>query len=166
LDTGEVTTIAGKAGESAVVDGFGSAARFSSPEALWGDGTFLYVADRRRIRRIRIADGDVTTFAGPVADIVGQSTDGIGNQAIFQYIRGIWGDGTRLFVTDFAAVRAVNLGTREVRTIAGDARSSEYVDGIGTAARFRDISAIWGTARICTSAMRDAYAKSRSPLMQ
>jgi hypothetical protein len=143
LATGEVTTLAGKAGEPAVIDGFGSAARFFYPQSVWGDGTFLYVAEIRRIRRIRIADAHVTTFAGPIAEIFGHS-DGIGDQATFSYIRGIWGDGTRLFVADLVAIRSVNLVTREVRTIAGDLNSAGYVDAVGTAARFRDVSAIWG----------------------
>ncbi|MBI4471030.1 MAG: hypothetical protein HY646_00070, partial [Acidobacteria bacterium] len=144
LDTGEVTTVAGEAGEAAVVDGVGSAARFYYPQSVWGDGTFLYVAEIRRIRRIRIADGQVTTFAGPGVETTGRSDDGIGDQATFQYIRGIWGQGTRLFVSDLTTIRTVDLTTREVRTIAGDPRIEGYVDGTGMSARFRDIGAIWG----------------------
>jgi len=45
IATGGVTTLAGVDGESGTADGLGSAARFSLPTGLWGDGTDLYVTD-------------------------------------------------------------------------------------------------------------------------
>ena len=61
-----VTTFAGKAGSSGSTDDTGTAALFNSPSAITTDGTNLYVADsgNNTIRKIVIASGAVTTFAG------------------------------------------------------------------------------------------------------
>jgi sugar lactone lactonase YvrE len=50
-----VTTLAGTAGSSGSADGTGSAARFSSPEGITTDGTYLYVTDtaNNTIRKIQ-----------------------------------------------------------------------------------------------------------------
>jgi hypothetical protein len=64
--TGAVTTIAGKAGESAEYDGIGGAARFSGPMAVATDnGGNVFVLEADNIREIT-PTGLVTTFAGPV----------------------------------------------------------------------------------------------------
>lgn len=79
---GDVTTIAGKAGEYGHTDGIGANARFSSPYGLAIDAasTFLYVGDHANdvVRKIELATGMVTTIAGN-----GQPTsiDGRGLQA-------------------------------------------------------------------------------------
>jgi sugar lactone lactonase YvrE len=62
---GVVTTIAGKAGESAEFDGIGSAARFSQPVAVATDSAGnVLVLEADNIRQITPA-GVVTTIAGP-----------------------------------------------------------------------------------------------------
>jgi hypothetical protein len=55
LATGEVTTVAGSAGNSGFTDGTSNAAKLSNPEGITTDGAFLYVADRdnNSIRKIR-----------------------------------------------------------------------------------------------------------------
>lgn len=64
---GKVTTIAGT-GVTGFVDGEGGSAQFSAPVgvALNKKGTVLYVADRdnQRIRKIRLSDNRVSTYAG------------------------------------------------------------------------------------------------------
>jgi streptogramin lyase len=66
LKGGNVTTPFGKAGEAGALDGTGTAARFNLPLDLLYDAGFLYVADSGNgaIRRIELASGAVTTFAG------------------------------------------------------------------------------------------------------
>jgi hypothetical protein len=92
---GDVTTIAGKAGEYGNADGIGVNARFSSPYGLAIDaaGTHLYVGDHANdvIRKIALATAMVTTIAGN-----GQPTsiDGRGLQA------GIPGPGSMAFDKD------------------------------------------------------------------
>ena len=65
LSTGRITTIAG--GSNGFANGIGLSARFNTPKgiALRGDSV-LFVADagNNRIRKIRLSDLSVTTFAG------------------------------------------------------------------------------------------------------
>lgn len=63
IATGAVSTVAGSAGSTGLVDGPGSAARFFFPTGITTDGTNLYVAEpnNNAIRRIVIAAGAVTT---------------------------------------------------------------------------------------------------------
>lgn len=79
---GDVTTIAGLAGEFGYADGVGDKARFSAPYGLAIDATnsHLYVGDtgNDRIRKIELATGTVTTIAG---NGEGASVDGVGLQA-------------------------------------------------------------------------------------
>ncbi|MCH6198943.1 YDG domain-containing protein [Aquiflexum sp. LQ15W] len=69
---GEVTTLAGTAGQANFTDGIGAAARFRNPTALALDPTdkFLYIADRlnHRIRMLDLTTGAVTTLAGTGTD--------------------------------------------------------------------------------------------------
>jgi hypothetical protein len=66
IAAGQVTTLAGTAGQTGAVDGVGAAARFNFPVGIASDGTNLYVADllNATIRQIVIATGQVTTLAG------------------------------------------------------------------------------------------------------
>ncbi|PYS07352.1 MAG: hypothetical protein DMG17_30850, partial [Acidobacteria bacterium] len=66
--TAEVTTVAGEPALPGSDDGPGVMARFSSPQSVWGDGNYLYVADYSAIRRLRISDGEVSTLAGSTSD--------------------------------------------------------------------------------------------------
>lgn len=93
ITTGAVTTLAGSAGETGIVDGTGSVARFNSPIGLTTDGTNLYVADSRSnsIRKVAIATGVVTTT-------IPGSTATTNSPLTFPL--GITSDGTTLFVAD------------------------------------------------------------------
>jgi sugar lactone lactonase YvrE len=68
LATGQVTTLAGTAGQAGSTDGTGAAARFNQPEAGGFDPATgsLYVADSlsNAVRKIDVASGVVTTVVG------------------------------------------------------------------------------------------------------
>lgn len=144
LSTGIVSSLAGYGWELGSVDGIGTAARFATPTGITTDGTNLYVTDTlsHTIRKVVIATGEVTTFAGsqtygfPVVD-------GIGTSATFFQPKGITSDGTNLFVTDYEAIRKIVISTGEVTTLAGSPIGVGGVtDGVGTAARFAEPAGI------------------------
>jgi len=135
---GTVTTFAGSIGNPGSADGTGSNARFQNPTSLAVDSAGnLYVADQGNctIRRVSPA-GVVTTLAGLAG--VAANTDGVGNQARFNYPAGIaLGSSGYLFVADQSGCTIRRVGPKgEVTTIAGlpSARGSQ--DGVGSAARF------------------------------
>jgi hypothetical protein len=84
LETGESEVFAGTNLDD-YVDATGEEARFRLPSGIWGDDVSLYVADygNQAIRSIDLGSGAVTTFA----NLSGTP-------------RGIWSDGTHVFVTD------------------------------------------------------------------
>jgi hypothetical protein len=136
--TGSVSTLAGIAGNQGSSDGNGVAARFAVIGGATTDGTNIYVADsvNGTIRKIVIATGDVSTFAGTAG--ANGSTDGIGIAARFGRPIGITTDGTNLYATDTNTVRKISISTRAVTTLAGTAGSNGSSDGTGAAARFGD----------------------------
>ena len=134
---GQVTTLAGSAGNPGSANGTGSAARFRFP---WGiaaapDGT-LYVSDKDNhvIRRIT-PQGEVTTFAG----ISGSSgTEDGTSGARFTFPRGLALDGSgNLFVADTNnhVIRRIT-PQGAVTTLAGGKRAAGSSDGFGDQARF------------------------------
>jgi hypothetical protein len=135
-----VTTFAGKAGTSGSTDDTGTAALFNSPSAITSDGTNLYVADsgNHTIRKIVIAKGTVTTFAGTAG--TSGSSDGTGTAALFNSPSGITTDGTNLYVADSGnnTIRKIVIATGEVTTLAGTAGTSGSVNGTGTVALFNN----------------------------
>jgi sugar lactone lactonase YvrE len=144
IATGAVTTLAGTAGFSGSTDATGADARFSYPIGITTDGTNLYVADfnNHTIRKIVIATGVVTTFAG-TAGISG-TTDATGADARFNGPLGITTDGTNLFVSDFnnRTIRKIVIATGAVTTLAGTAGISGSADGTGADARFHSPGSI------------------------
>ena len=64
--TAEVTTLAGSGSQGSEDSDTGTSATFKQPHGITTDGTNLYVADsfNQTIRKIVIATGEVTTFAG------------------------------------------------------------------------------------------------------
>ncbi|MCU0292904.1 MAG: hypothetical protein MUF10_13080, partial [Thermoanaerobaculaceae bacterium] len=114
--TGEVTTLAGRAGSYGSVDGVG---------------------EDHTIRRIVVATGEVTTLAGRAGSY--GSDDGLGEDARFNGPSGVAVDGSgHLFVADTSnhKIRRIVVATGEVTTLAGTAGSSGPADGTGAAARF------------------------------
>jgi hypothetical protein len=149
FSTFEVSTVAGLPAVSGTDDGTATTARFWSPQSVSGDGNYLYITDfYGAIRRVRISDGETSTFAGiPVYPIFqNPSTDGIGATARFNVPSGIWGDGKNLYVVDRRGyvIRKMVIATGEVTTIAGAVGVSAAVDGTRDQARFESPGGIWG----------------------
>jgi hypothetical protein len=71
---------------------------FSSLDALWGDGSTLYVVDGSTIRTVDAITGETHTIAGNVK-IIG-TEDRSGSDARFTRPSGIWGDSRTLYVAD------------------------------------------------------------------
>ncbi len=122
---GDVTTLAGS-GVEGFVDGFGTAARFSSPVGIAVDASgSVYVADSRnmRIRKIT-ATGQVSTLtdvpADPLRDPSGVAVDGSGTVYV--------ADSSNQRIRKIAASGAIT-------TLAGDGTEG-FSDGTGVAARF------------------------------
>jgi hypothetical protein len=116
-------------------------------------GPNLFVADRGNwtIRKVDIATGAVTTFAGMVG--LHGSVDGTGTAARFNGPCGVTTDGTDLFVADTGnyTVRKLVISTGGVTTIAGTAGVSGIVetvavsgsaDGTGAAATFNGLAGV------------------------
>jgi sugar lactone lactonase YvrE len=130
ISTGAVTTIAGGGSgynascslnyaKPGSLDGTGLAASFSTPNWISSDGTNLYISDQanRKIRKLVIATGVVTTLAGSG---VSGYVDGAGSTATFSSPQGITTDGTNLYVVDGSKIRIVSINTGTVTTLALD----------------------------------------------
>ena len=132
LTSGVVSTIAGSTAGTA--DGTGAAAQFKNPAGIAVNGDTLYVADtgNHRIRAVNLTSRAVSTIAGSTTG----TADGTGTAAQFNRPYDVAVSGNTLYVVDAAShrIRAVNLTSREVRTIAGSTKG--YKDGIGTAVQF------------------------------
>jgi hypothetical protein len=144
IASGEVTTFAGAARIQGLTNGIGSAARFVYPQAVWGDGTSLYVADGHAIRKITIANAEVTTIAGNL--IQPGTGDGSGTAASFNFPVGLWGDGTNLYVADSenTTIRKIDLRTNTVTTIIGKALTPGTENGRAAAGRLVYPIGLWG----------------------
>ncbi len=119
--TGDVTTLAGTAGEFGSADGQGRGARFYGPAALAIDGSgTLWVADSSNytIRKIT-SEGVVTTVAGKARE--SGSKDGAGAEARFNYPCGIAVDQAGVIFISDSANRLIRRMTSQgvVTTIAG-----------------------------------------------
>ncbi len=121
IESGEVTTLAGKVGVVGYQDGSLKAARFFIPEGITTDGRNLYVSDTHNhsIRKIDLDAGQVSTLAG-LSGAPGLLDD-TGNKARFSYPKGITTDGRNLYVVDFGnhRVRKIIINSAAVSTLAG-----------------------------------------------
>ena len=130
-----VSTLAGAPQAAGDADGFGDAARFSSPQrlALADEGATLYVSDTGNsiLRRVTVDAGEVTTMAG--ASGISGSVDGVGVDARFRSPMGLAlsEDGARLYVADRSAqqIRVVELADASVSTLTGTDRTTGVADG-------------------------------------
>ncbi|MDD2557576.1 MAG: hypothetical protein PHH87_04700 [Desulfuromonas sp.] len=147
LASGEVTTLAGVAGESGADDSSDSTdglARFDLPLGITTDGISLYVCEgeNNTIRRVELATGFVSTLAGNADEDPGFA-DGTGTAAQFSNPNSIVisADQQHLYVTDMRnhAIRQIVINTGVVTTLAGGSGSEANggsADGIGTEAQF------------------------------
>ena len=142
--SGQVTTLAGLAGNPGSSNGTGSAARFSVPYGVTVDTNGnVYVADsgNNTIRKVTSA-GVVTTLAG-LAGAQGTSgtNDGTGSAARFNFPASVAVDSAgNLYVADTGnnTIRNVTPAGANwvVTTLAGLADNAGSTDGTGSAARF------------------------------
>jgi sugar lactone lactonase YvrE len=117
ISSGAVSILAGCS--SGLVDGFGTAARFSNPIGITTDGTNLYVNDcgNNAIRTISLDSGSVSTLA------VGFSSPAT----------GITTDGTSLYVADYGnTVRRVTISGGAVATLLGASAGLSQPEGLTT----------------------------------
>ncbi len=148
--TGNVATIAGVAGSAGSEDNLtnGTLARFSSPQGITSDGSFLYITDTGNaiIRKYNLTTTEVTTLAG-IRGSLG-AVDGSGSGAQFYTPVGITTDGTNLYVTDvsYNTIRKIQIATlanssysKSVTTLAGTPGTAGFTDAAdfaGSSARF------------------------------
>ena len=133
---GEVTTLAGRAGEAGSRDdGAATRSLFSRPAGVAVDDLGnVYVADRENKTIRKIVNGSVTTIAGKPG--VPGDTDGMGSAARFTDPVGIAVDASRnVYVTDNQTVREIT-PDGAVITLAGVAGRGGAADGAGSTARF------------------------------
>jgi len=137
---GEVTTLAGVAGESGHADGSGDTVRFDYPSGLAVDGAGnVYVADyANHVIRVITPGGSVSTLAGKVGE--SGTADGQGGAARFNYPRDIALDGSGLlYVADTGNSNIRRVSTAGlVSTLAGGNGAAGAADGTGSAARFEN----------------------------
>ncbi len=138
INSGTVTTIAGKRGQSGFKDGTGVNALFKAPSGITLLDSFLYVTDtdNHLIRRVNKDSGEVATIAGTVS--VAGNTDGNGASAQFNLPFGITNDGEFLYIADTYnyTIRRLDLQTGDVITLAGKAGEYGFSDGSLMDARF------------------------------
>ncbi len=138
--TGDVTTLAGSAGESGEVDGVGAAARFTTPYSIATDregNIFVAEISSHVIRKITPA-GVVTTLAGKAGEA--GHADGIGTNATFSSPHGVAADYQgNVYVADYGndTIRKIT-PAGVVTTLAGQVGQGENgeFDGLGSAATF------------------------------
>ncbi|MFT6292691.1 MAG: sugar lactone lactonase YvrE, partial [Ilumatobacter sp.] len=135
--TGDVTTLAGNAGNSGAVDDNGTSASFYFPSGVAVDGSgYVYVADtgNHLIRKIS-PTGVVTTLAGNAGN--SGADNGTGTSASFNNPYGVAVDGSGyVYVADTfnSLIRKIS-STGVVTTLAGDG-SRSAVNGNGISASF------------------------------
>lgn len=131
LTAGTVSTIAGHGLGSA--DGVGTAASFAEPNGLAWDSTGqnIYISDfeNAAIRELNLATGQVTTIVGLAHKCGGD--DGPAASATLCDPAFLSTDGRSLFWGDseLGLLRALDLRTMQVYTLAGSANEQHMVDG-------------------------------------
>jgi hypothetical protein len=144
LATGEISVFAGSTENVGYVDGTGNDVRFGWLRVVASDGEGnLFVADGTILRKLVLATGTVTPFAGAANDFDSTPVDGTGPAVRFCGLSGLASDGFgNLFGTDCNTIRKIDLRTGAVRTIAGSPNEAGTIDGAGSAARFEGPGAI------------------------
>jgi hypothetical protein len=138
----------GQNGFAGFANGIGTLATFYSPSGFATDssGTYGYVTETNgcRVRQVTLSIGAVTTIAGDALSLGSCSflNSATGTSARFLNPRGIvWHPSNILYVTESFRVRAVNVLTTAVSTLAGSGLSKS-TDGVGAAASLHYIRGI------------------------
>lgn len=126
ISGGNVSTIAGQAGNSGHVNGTGTAAMFAAPYNVYLDGGSLLVADygNGAIRKI-----DLATLA--VTDLI---TSGLFGP------KDLCRVGPALYIVESLCIKRYESGVLSL--YAGSISQQGYLDADGTSARFQDLSGI------------------------
>nr|BFD60431.1 hypothetical protein CKG001_25380 [Bdellovibrio sp. CKG001] len=134
LNTEEIFTVMGVAGDNTVVDGDKTTGRMGWPYALTAVGDDLYVTDTDRgvLRKIDITDprnASVTTVAG-TDGLVGYA-DGVGAAARMHTSTGLTTDGKYVYFTERGtnSIRRYNPANNEVTTWLGNPLFIGHGDG-------------------------------------
>lgn len=143
LDTLELRTIAGEPSVPGSSDGRGAAAHFDGPYGVASNGDVIYVSDGGNgLLRTATLDGLVTTIAGQL--LPAGAADGSATAARFSGPVALVADAAgNVYAADGTnhAIRKIS-PTGEVTTFAGQLGVADWVDGTGSAARFRNPRAI------------------------
>ena len=144
--TAAVTTVAGTAGLSGIVDSTGSSARFSSPrDMVYDSGTgAFYISEvgNLDIRKVVISSMAVTTLTGTSHKF--GAVDGTAATTTFTGMGGITCDGTYLYLIDYWAhtIRRTALSDGSTTTISGIAGDQGYAEGNSATAKWSTPAAL------------------------
>ena len=149
VDSGAVTTVAGKAYAAGLVNGVAGATRFNAPQGVCWDGTNIFVADTGNhvIRKITLSTSTVTTYTGGLAvagtddaqsDPLKAKFNAPTDCAFLTRALNANFDDMDMYVADSGSnrIRRIN-STGYVSTIAGDSSSQIAGDTDGSSATFR-----------------------------
>jgi len=134
LGTKRVSTLAGSVLTTGSADNTGTEAQFNLPSGITISGENMYVSDlnNKKIRKIVISTGVVSTFAGTGTQSVVDDTDG-NISTITSNIhspRGITSDAANIYFCDQSCIRKIVIATGDVITIAGSVSgSADDADG-------------------------------------
>ncbi len=175
-ETGAVSLFAGDDYGEGLSDGVGVEASFSYPDAIWGDGTHLYVTQNSAtIRRISLSTGEVTTIGG--------APGGFPSYYRFVSRRGLFGVGSHLYIAEswLASIRRLDLSTGDLTFVAGAEQrrvilgqrpeAAGFLDGVGPRARFDNPSGLWSDGRSLyiadagNGAIRRAQGAPKAPVL-
>ncbi len=143
IASGTVTTLAGTMSSFGTATGALGVGKFNNPSGVAVVGADLYVADtsNHAIRKVVIATGVISDFAGTPAPGTNGFADGTGVAATFKNPGAIAADGTTtLYVADTAnhTIRKIVIGTAAVSTLAGTGNGAGgSTDSTGAAASFK-----------------------------
>ncbi|MCC7440847.1 MAG: hypothetical protein IT285_04395 [Bdellovibrionales bacterium] len=134
LSLAETVSLLAGSGAPSFADGIGAAAAFNQPAQMATDGTFLYLADmsNHRIRRVRLATGQVTTIAGTGSPAY---TDAVGTAAAFTNPAGLTLHEGYLYIGDVGnnRIRRMHLGSGQVITFSGSGAGGDTPGPAGSA---------------------------------
>lgn len=137
IETGWVSTLAGKGENPGIADGSSENTRFKYPVGITTDGEYIFVSewDTNTIRQVVIATGATTTLAGQAG--TSGTSDGTGDEARFNNPMDLTTQGGNLYVADREnnLIRKIVVTSGVVTTFAGSGEAG-WADGVGVDATF------------------------------